>query len=133
MRDERDILEEYSYPQSFIEFREEYSLILSPSPTYLYLFSHIKVNTIIPGVISGASVISGSTHTVPVVVPWETEPSERRREICFKGPVSNTILNQNRQRFLLVLQRRFEHEGVAKAFQRRRLESRLVQLNCILY
>ncbi|MFS8009491.1 hypothetical protein Hanom_Chr14g01285411 [Helianthus anomalus] len=46
-------------------------------------------------------VISGSTHTVPVVVPWETEPFERRREICFKRSVLNTCLNQNRQQFCL--------------------------------
>ncbi|MFS8000905.1 hypothetical protein Hanom_Chr13g01184051 [Helianthus anomalus] len=46
-------------------------------------------------------VISGSTQTVPVVVPWETEPSERRRGICFKGSVLNTCLNQNRQQFCL--------------------------------
>ncbi|MFS8030025.1 hypothetical protein Hanom_Chr17g01529251 [Helianthus anomalus] len=46
-------------------------------------------------------VISGSTHTVPVVVPWETEPSESRRGICFKGSVLNTCLSQNRQQFCL--------------------------------
>ncbi|MFS8001493.1 hypothetical protein Hanom_Chr13g01191001 [Helianthus anomalus] len=57
------------------------------------------MNSFISGVISGVRVISDSAYTVPVVVLWETESSERRREICFKGPVSNTILTQNRQQF----------------------------------
>ncbi|MFS8000579.1 hypothetical protein Hanom_Chr12g01180061 [Helianthus anomalus] len=48
-------------------------------------------------------VISGSTYTVPVVVPWETEPSERRGGICFKGSVLNTCLNQNCQRYFACL------------------------------
>ncbi|MFS7987371.1 hypothetical protein Hanom_Chr11g01021751 [Helianthus anomalus] len=52
-------------------------------------------------------VISGSTHTVPVVVPWETEPSERRRGICFKGSVLNTCLNHNRQRYFAFLAAEF--------------------------
>ncbi|MFS7905207.1 hypothetical protein Hanom_Chr01g00044971 [Helianthus anomalus] len=46
-------------------------------------------------------VISGSTHIVPVVVPWETEPSERTRKICCKGSVLNMCLNQNRQQICL--------------------------------
>ncbi|KAJ0481898.1 hypothetical protein HanRHA438_Chr13g0606191 [Helianthus annuus] len=50
----------------------------------------------LPGVTSGTSAISDSTTTASVVVPWETEPSERRRGICFKGNVLNTYLNQNR-------------------------------------
>ncbi|MFS7947495.1 hypothetical protein Hanom_Chr06g00548931 [Helianthus anomalus] len=52
-------------------------------------------NTKVPGVTSGTSAIFGSTTTVSVGVPWETEPSERTRGICFKGSVLNTCLNQN--------------------------------------
>ncbi|MFS8018298.1 hypothetical protein Hanom_Chr15g01390421 [Helianthus anomalus] len=59
------------------------------------------MNTIIPSVTSGTSAISGSTTTALVVVPWETELSERRHGICFKGSVLNTCLNQNRQQFCL--------------------------------
>ncbi|MFS7973623.1 hypothetical protein Hanom_Chr09g00858791 [Helianthus anomalus] len=59
------------------------------------------MNTIVSGVTSGTSAISGSTTIALVVVPWETEPSKRRRGICFKGSVLNTCLNQNRQQFCL--------------------------------
>ncbi|MFS8020749.1 hypothetical protein Hanom_Chr16g01419351 [Helianthus anomalus] len=59
------------------------------------------MKTIIPGVTSGTSAISGSTTTALVVVPRETEPSERRRGICFKGSVLNMCLSQNRQQFCL--------------------------------
>ncbi|MFS7937351.1 hypothetical protein Hanom_Chr05g00426561 [Helianthus anomalus] len=76
----------------------------------------------LPGAISGMRVISGSTHTVSVVVPWETKPSVRRRKICFKCPVPNTILNQNRQRCFACLQRGVSNNKVRlKFFQRHRL------------
>ncbi|MFS7918245.1 hypothetical protein Hanom_Chr03g00198681 [Helianthus anomalus] len=58
-------------------------------------------NTKVPGETSGTSAISGSTTTASVDVPCEIEPSERRREICFKGSVLNTRLNQKRQQFCL--------------------------------
>ncbi|MFS7938556.1 hypothetical protein Hanom_Chr05g00441101 [Helianthus anomalus] len=73
------------------------------SLNYCFTLQNISyfMNTIIPGVTSGTSAISDSTTTASVVVPWETEPSERRRGICFKRSVLNTCLHQNRQQFCL--------------------------------
>ncbi|MFS7932844.1 hypothetical protein Hanom_Chr04g00372671 [Helianthus anomalus] len=86
MRGSHKIHQKHSQP-----ILEKYSIIITTS------FLDFPQHQIIPGEISGARAISGSTTTSSVVVPCETELPERRHGICFKGSVLNTCINHNRQ------------------------------------